>query len=34
MQIVGAPCDEATVFRVGAAYEAAAGWARRGPPLD
>jgi aspartyl-tRNA(Asn)/glutamyl-tRNA(Gln) amidotransferase subunit A len=34
MQIVGAPCDEATVFRVGAAYEAAAGWARRGPSLD
>jgi aspartyl-tRNA(Asn)/glutamyl-tRNA(Gln) amidotransferase subunit A len=34
MQIVGARFDEATVFRVGAAYEAATDWHRRSPPLD
>lgn len=34
MQIVGARGDEATVLRIGAAYEAEAGWHRRAPPLD
>ena len=33
-QIVGRPFGEATVLRVGRAYEEAAGWERRRPPLD
>jgi aspartyl-tRNA(Asn)/glutamyl-tRNA(Gln) amidotransferase subunit A len=33
-QIVGRPFDEATVLRVGHAYEQSAGWYRRRPPLD
>ncbi len=33
-QVVGRPFDEATVLRVGRAYEEAAGWHRRRPPLD
>ncbi|MBI4636459.1 MAG: Asp-tRNA(Asn)/Glu-tRNA(Gln) amidotransferase subunit GatA [Candidatus Rokubacteria bacterium] len=33
-QIVGRPFDEATVLRLGHAYEQAAGWHRRRPPLD
>lgn len=33
MQVVGARGDEATVLRVGAAYEADQGWHRRVPPL-
>lgn len=31
IQIVGAPYDEATVYRVGAAYEAATSWTERHP---
>ncbi|MBI4011957.1 MAG: amidase [Candidatus Rokubacteria bacterium] len=34
LQLVGRPFDEATVLRVGHAYEQAAGWWRRRPPLD
>jgi aspartyl-tRNA(Asn)/glutamyl-tRNA(Gln) amidotransferase subunit A len=34
MQIVGRAFDEATVLRVGAAYEAAAGWIDRRPELE
>lgn len=34
IQIVGARLDEATVLRIGAVYEADAGWYRRRPPLD
>jgi aspartyl-tRNA(Asn)/glutamyl-tRNA(Gln) amidotransferase subunit A len=34
LQIVGRPFDEATVLRAGRAYEAAAGWGDRRPPLD
>ena len=34
LQIAGRPFDEATVLRVGHAYELAAGWASRRPPLD
>jgi aspartyl-tRNA(Asn)/glutamyl-tRNA(Gln) amidotransferase subunit A len=34
MQIVGRPFDEPTVLRIGAAYEAAAGWTARRPPLE
>src|SRR5207248_2841737 len=33
-QVVGRPFAEATVLRVGHAYEQAAGWHRRRPPLD
>ena len=33
MQIVGRAFDEATVFRLGHAYEQAAGWTARRPPL-
>jgi len=33
-QVVGRPFDEATVLRVGHAYEESAGWTRRRPPLD
>lgn len=33
-QIVGRPFDEATVLRLGHAYEQAAGWWRRRPALD
>jgi aspartyl-tRNA(Asn)/glutamyl-tRNA(Gln) amidotransferase subunit A len=33
LQIVGRPFDEATVLRVGHAYEQAAGWFTRRPPL-
>ena len=32
LQIVGRPFDEATVLRVGHAYEQAAGWWARRPP--
>jgi aspartyl-tRNA(Asn)/glutamyl-tRNA(Gln) amidotransferase subunit A len=34
LQVVGRPFDEATVLRVGHAYERAAGWWQRRPPLD
>jgi len=34
LQIVGRPFGEATVLRVGHAYEQSAGWHRRRPPLD
>ncbi|MBI3635272.1 MAG: Asp-tRNA(Asn)/Glu-tRNA(Gln) amidotransferase subunit GatA [Candidatus Rokubacteria bacterium] len=34
LQIVGRPFDEATVLRVGHAYEQATEWHRRRPPLD
>jgi aspartyl-tRNA(Asn)/glutamyl-tRNA(Gln) amidotransferase subunit A len=34
LQLVGRPFDEATVLRAGHAYEQAAGWWRRRPPLD
>jgi Asp-tRNA(Asn)/Glu-tRNA(Gln) amidotransferase A subunit family amidase len=34
LQLVGRPFDEATVLRVGHAYEQAAAWTRRRPPLD
>ncbi|HEU5434403.1 MAG TPA: amidase [Thermomicrobiales bacterium] len=33
MQIAGRPGDEATLFRIGRAYEAAAGWSERRPPI-
>lgn len=33
MQILGRAFDEATVFRIGAAYEAAAGWIQKRPNL-
>lgn len=33
-QVVGRPFDEATVLRIGYAYEQAAGWHLRRPPLD
>ena len=33
LQLVGRPFDEATVLRAGHAYEQAAGWWRRRPPL-
>jgi aspartyl-tRNA(Asn)/glutamyl-tRNA(Gln) amidotransferase subunit A len=32
LQIVGRPFDEATVYRVGATYEAATDWTKRHPP--
>jgi len=34
LQIVGRPFDEATVLRLGHAYEEAAGWTGRRPDLD
>lgn len=34
LQVVGRPFDEATILRGGGAYEQAAGWSRRRPPLD
>jgi Asp-tRNA(Asn)/Glu-tRNA(Gln) amidotransferase A subunit family amidase len=34
LQLVGRPFDEATVLRAGHAYEQAAGWWPRQPPLD
>jgi aspartyl-tRNA(Asn)/glutamyl-tRNA(Gln) amidotransferase subunit A len=34
LQLIGKPFDEATLFRVGAAYEAATDWRSRKPPLD
>jgi aspartyl-tRNA(Asn)/glutamyl-tRNA(Gln) amidotransferase subunit A len=34
IQIVGRPFEEPTVLRIGAAYEAAAGWTARRPPLE
>ncbi|HEV8674954.1 MAG TPA: amidase [Methylomirabilota bacterium] len=34
LQLVGRPFDEATVLRLGRAYEQAAGWWRRRPSLD
>jgi aspartyl-tRNA(Asn)/glutamyl-tRNA(Gln) amidotransferase subunit A len=34
MQIVGRAFDEATVLRVGAAYETAAGWIHKRPDLE
>jgi len=33
LQLVGRPFDEATLLRAGHAYEQAAGWWRRRPPL-
>jgi aspartyl-tRNA(Asn)/glutamyl-tRNA(Gln) amidotransferase subunit A len=33
MQIVGKPFDEATMYRVAHAYEQAAGWTERRPPM-
>ena len=33
LQIIGRPFDEATVLRIGHAYEAATEWHRRKPPL-
>jgi aspartyl-tRNA(Asn)/glutamyl-tRNA(Gln) amidotransferase subunit A len=33
-QIVGRPFDEVTVLRLGHAYEQAAGWHPRRPPVD
>jgi Asp-tRNA(Asn)/Glu-tRNA(Gln) amidotransferase A subunit family amidase len=33
IQIVGAPYNEATVYRVGAAYEAATSWTAKRPVL-
>jgi aspartyl-tRNA(Asn)/glutamyl-tRNA(Gln) amidotransferase subunit A len=33
LQLIGKPFDEATLFRVGAAYEAATGWRRRRPEI-
>ncbi|HEX2500047.1 MAG TPA: amidase [Methylomirabilota bacterium] len=33
LQLIGRPFDEATLFRAGHAYEQAAGWWRRRPPL-
>ncbi len=33
LQLIGKPFDEATLFRVGAAYEAETGWRRRTPEL-
>lgn len=34
LQLAGRPFDEATVLRLGHAYEQAAGWSRHRPPLD
>jgi Asp-tRNA(Asn)/Glu-tRNA(Gln) amidotransferase A subunit family amidase len=34
MQIVGRAFDEATVLRIGAAYETAAGWIHQRPELE
>ena len=34
LQVVGRPFAEATVLRVGRAYEQSAGWHRRRPALD
>lgn len=34
LQMVGRPFEEATLLRVGAAYEAATGWWKRRPPLE
>ncbi len=34
MQIVGRAFDEPTVLRIGAAYEAAAGWTHQRPQLE
>lgn len=33
LQIIGRPYDEATVLRIGQAYEAATDWARQSPPI-
>ena len=33
LQLVGRPFDEATLFRAGAAYEAATDWHSRKPPI-
>jgi aspartyl-tRNA(Asn)/glutamyl-tRNA(Gln) amidotransferase subunit A len=33
LQLIGRPFDEATLLRVGAAYELASGWEHRRPPL-
>ena len=33
MQLVGRPVDEATLLRLGHAYESATAWHRRRPPL-
>jgi aspartyl-tRNA(Asn)/glutamyl-tRNA(Gln) amidotransferase subunit A len=33
MQVVGRPFDEPTIFRIGSAYEAAAGWTRLWPKM-
>ena len=32
LQLIGRPFDEATVYRVADAYEAATGWTKRHPP--
>ena len=34
MQLIGRHYDEATVYRVAAAYEAATDWTTRHPPLE
>jgi aspartyl-tRNA(Asn)/glutamyl-tRNA(Gln) amidotransferase subunit A len=34
LQLIGKPFDEATLFRVGAAYEAATEWRMRKPALE
>jgi aspartyl-tRNA(Asn)/glutamyl-tRNA(Gln) amidotransferase subunit A len=34
LQLIGRPFDEATLFRVGAAYEAETDWRNRKPALD
>jgi aspartyl-tRNA(Asn)/glutamyl-tRNA(Gln) amidotransferase subunit A len=34
MQIVGRAFDEPTVFRIGAAYERAAGWIDKRPSME
>ena len=34
LQLIGKPFDEATLFQVGAAYEAETPWRRRKPALD
>ena len=31
LQVIGRPFDEATILRIGAAYEAVSPWARRSP---
>ena len=33
LQLIGKPFDEATMYRVAHAYEQAAGWTERRPPM-